>query len=251
MVRPTIWIEGLIAAGKSRLTSQLEKALRFRAFPEPVADKGFLELFYADPKRWAFSLQVEMLRRRWEIHRLAMLECRCGTTAGCLLDRGMPGDRVFAFLHYQAGNIHPLEWETYENLYGEFMSVPHLQPTILLYLDVSPEVALKRIQKRGRPSEEAVTGDYLANLRHAYEDLLHQIASGAHPWANGMKVVCVPWSTDDQPIEPIVAQVQATLATLNPVTKNPLKVPAPTQPPLALSFTSTPAVCVPAVAAVR
>jgi deoxyadenosine/deoxycytidine kinase len=210
-MKPTLWIEGLIAAGKSRLTSQLEKALGFRAFPEPVADKGYLELFYADPKRWAFSLQVEMLRRRWEIHRLAMLECRCGNVAGCLLDRGMPGDRVFAWLHYQAGNIHKLEWETYEALYAEFMSIPHLQPTMLVYLDVQPEVALERIQGRARPGEEVIGVGYLTELTGAYHRLLAEIEAGKHPWSNGMQVVKIPWSEHNLPVEPIVATIREAL----------------------------------------
>ena len=235
MAKPTIWIEGLIAAGKSRLTAQLSRALGFRAFPEPVADKGYLELFYADPRRWAFSLQVEMLRRRWDIHRLAMLECRAGTTAGCLLDRGMPGDRVFARLHYLAGNIHKLEWETYEALFGEFMSVPHLQPTMLLYLDVRPSVALQRIAGRGRPSEEAVTAEYLTALRDAYEDLIREIEIGQHPWASGMRVLRVAWSEDDQDIGPIVAKIESALPVClgEPIQAPPLP-PVPTQIPLKL-----------------
>jgi deoxyadenosine/deoxycytidine kinase len=212
VIRPTIWIEGLMGAGKSALTAQLEQTLGYRAFQEPVADKGYLEEFYADPKRWAYPLQVEMLRRRWEIHRLAQLECRVGTAKGCLLDRGMPGDRVFATLHHQAGNIHPLEWQTYEALYSEFMSVPHLQPSLLLYLDVAPEAALCRIARRARPSEGAVTLGYLRSLRDAYEALLNEIASGAHPWASGMQVVRVEWSTDNLPVQPIVEQVRMALA---------------------------------------
>lgn len=218
-MKPIIWCEGLIAAGKSSLTAALERDLGLRAFPEPVADKGYLELFYSDPKRWAFSIQVEMLRRRWEIHRLAMLEARCGTGQGCLLDRGMPGDRVFAWLHYQAGNIHRLEWETYEALFEEFMSVPHLQPTVLLYLDVSVETALRRIKLRGRPSEEAITAKYLADLKNAYELLLNAIQTGQHPWANDMRVIRVPWSEDNQPSLPIITALRAATGAPLPAFK--------------------------------
>lgn len=221
--KPVIWIEGLIAAGKSRLTDQLAKGLGYRAFPEPVADKGYLELFYQDPQRWAFSLQVEMLRRRREIHQLAMLECRCGNVKGCLLDRGMPGDRAFAWLHYQAGNIHKLEWETYEALYSDFMSIPHLQPTMLLYLDVTPEVALERIQGRARPGEQAIQLNYLSDLTVAYRELLREIESGKHPWANGMQVIKVPWSARNLPVDPIVYQIQEALFAKypHPVTEPP------------------------------
>ena len=207
-LKPNIWIEGSISAGKSRLTAQLEKALAFRSFTEPVADKGYLELFYADPKRWSFSLQVEMLRRRWDIHRLAMLECRAGSYAGTILDRGLPGDRVFAQLHYQAGNLHALEWQTYEALYSEFMSVPHLQPTILIYLDVTPETALRRVKKRNRPSEERITLDYLSALGEAYRNLLDEIEGGRHAWSKGLQVLKVAWDVDDLPIGPIVESVK-------------------------------------------
>ena len=207
-MKPNIWIEGSISAGKSRLTAQLEKALGFRSFPEPVADKGYLELFYADPKRWSFSLQVEMLRRRWDIHRLAMLECRAGTYAGTILDRGLPGDRVFARMHYQAGNLHALEWQTYEALYSEFMSVPHLQPTVLVYLDVTPATALRRIRQRNRPSEERITLDYLSTLGEAYRDLLDEIEGGRHAWSRGLQILRINWNEDNLPIEPIVGNIK-------------------------------------------
>lgn len=210
-MKPIVWVEGVIAAGKSRLTGELETALGFRGFPEPVADKGYLELFYENPKRWAFSIQVEMLRRRWELHRLAMLECKAGNVQGCIMDRGMPGDRVFAWLNYRAGNIHPLEWDTYEALFEEFMSVPHLQPSVLVYLDVDAEAAFSRIKKRGRPSEELVTLDYLADLIEAYKILLGAIERGDHPWSHGLKVIRVPWSEPNLPIEPIVQKIRLAL----------------------------------------
>ena len=207
-MKPNIWVEGNIASGKSRLTGQLEKLLGFRSFPEPVADKGYLELFYADPKRWAFSIQVEMLRRRWDIHRLAMLECRAGSYAGTILDRGLPGDRVFAWMHHQAGNLHSLEWATYEALYSEFMSVPHMQPTVLVYLDVSPERCLRRIRRRARPSEERITLDYLSALGEAYRRMLDEIEGGRHAWSRGLQILRIAWSEDDLPVDPIVENIK-------------------------------------------
>ena len=210
-MQPIIWIDGTIGAGKSTLVEQLGKALDYRIFPEPVARKSHLELFYSDPKRYAFGFQMEMMRKRWDIHRLAMLECRCATVNGCLLDRGLPGDRVFANLHYQTGNIHQYEWETYENLYNEFMSVPNLQPTLLIYLDVSPEAAYRRIHTRGRSSEDRISLWYLADLQKAYRKLLDELQAGLHAWSNGLQVLEIPWSADNQPIQPIINQVKSIL----------------------------------------
>ena len=218
--KPIVWCEGLIASGKSKITEQLSEALRFKHFTEPVADKGYLELFYQDPKRWAFSFQIEMLRRRWDIHRLAMLECKVGNCNGVIMDRGAPGDKVFGFLHYKSGNIHRLEWETYENLYSEFMSVPHLQPTMLLFLDVTPETALRRIRLRGRPSEELITLRYLEDLREAYNKLLDEIESGQHEWSKGLQVLKINWSEDNQPITPIVEQIAKMTQMQEPTRMN-------------------------------
>ena len=137
-----------------------------------------------------------------------MLECKAGTSPGTLLDRGLPGDRVFARMHYQAGNLHALEWQTYEALYSEFMSVPHLQPTVLVYLDVTPTTALRRIRQRNRPSEERITLDYLSTLGEAYRDLLDEIEGGRHAWSRGLQILRINWNEDNLPIEPIVGNIK-------------------------------------------
>jgi len=212
--KPIVWIEGSIGSGKSQIASQLSEKLKFRCFSEPVLDKGYLELFYSDPKRWAFSFQVEMLRRRWDIHRLAMLEARVGNVAGVLLDRGLPGDFVFGGLHRKAGNIHELEWQTYKALYQEFMSVPNIQPTMLIYLNVTPEKALARIKKRARPSEENITLQYLSDLQEAYLKLIYEIEGGKHPWSHGMQIVRIEWTEDHLSVDPVISQISQKLVGL-------------------------------------
>jgi len=211
MNAPILWVDGNIASGKSTLVNQLGEALGYRVFQEPVADEERLSLFYQDPKRWAFSFQIEMLRKRWAIQELAMLECRVGNIDGCILDRGMPGDHVFAYLHYVTGNISRLEWETYNALFAEFMSVPQLQPSILVYLDAKPAAALERLKKRSRPGEELVPIEYLEKLASAYEVLLRELSLGTHLWSHGMKVLRIEWSTHNLPIDPIIQKIKALL----------------------------------------
>lgn len=208
---PTLWVEGLIAAGKTTLVKTLAEELNYRALYEPVTDEELLSLFYQDPKRWAFPFQIEMLRRRGVIHELAMLESQVigSPWRGTIIDRGLPGDRVFAWLHYSQGNIHEVEWRIYEELYRKFMFVPNIQPTMLIYLDVEPEVALSRIQERGRNAEREVSIDYLKAVHGAYNGMIREVETGKHPWSRGMKVVRIPWNTDHEPVGPIADCVRA------------------------------------------
>ena len=50
-VKPLIWVEGIIGAGKSSLGKRLAEELNFRLMEEPVEENPFLEKFYDDPKR--------------------------------------------------------------------------------------------------------------------------------------------------------------------------------------------------------
>jgi deoxyadenosine/deoxycytidine kinase len=205
-----VWVEGLIGAGKTTLTKALAEKLDYREVLEPVNDNAYLDLFYTDQKRWAFSMQMDMLFRRWELHQLATFEVLTGR--GAILDRGIPGDMVFAQMHFEAGNIHKVEWETYLRMYRGLMSRVSFIPRILVYLDVDPEVALSRVTRRARNAEVGMTLDYLQNLRQMYHRLLEKIEAGAHGWASGVKVVRVDWNYDGVVVEPVVDAVCGALA---------------------------------------
>lgn len=188
-----VQLEGLIGAGKTTLGRALcarHPGVRF--LEEPVTEHGYLGEFYANPQRWAFPMQVEMLTRRARLYHLAASEVLNGRQ-GVVLDRGMPGDRVFASLHFHSGNINGLEWGTYKRLYETFAASALKHPSVLIYLDVPPEVALERVQKRGRGEESGLTLQYLEGLAGEYEDLLYWLGNERPGWAYGLKVVRIPW----------------------------------------------------------
>lgn len=200
---PIIWVEGIIGCGKSTLSRALSTRLRLRLLSEPVSSNPFLEEFYRDPKRWAYPMQVYLLHRRYNLQRLAAHEALGDAGyAGSILDRGLPGDRVFAQMHVRAGNIHPLEWMSYEYAY-DVMSASLTPPSLVLFLDVEPEKALERVIRRSRAAEGRMTLQYLRDLRDGYMDLLCQIQSGQHGWSRGMDVVRLPWNVDSQPIDQV------------------------------------------------
>ena len=204
-----VWIEGIIGAGKSTLTKLVAERLKLRAIYEPVDDNPMLTKFYADPKKYAFPMQLLLMARRHAMQQLAAWEAAHGTDfKGAVVDRGLPGDRVFCKLHVAEGNIEPEFWDVYETFY-KVMSLNLPTPSLLVFLDVEPEVAHERMQKRARAAENGVPLEYLKKLRRGYLDLMVEIESGQHSWARGMKVIRVPWNVDHQNPEPIINAISA------------------------------------------
>jgi len=201
---PIIWIEGGIGAGKTSLTAKMAEALNLRAIMEPVADNPYLGRFYEDPKRWAFPMQIELLHRRFAMQKLAAFEATsAGGYSGAILDRGLPGDRVFCRLHMLEGNMDQIEWDTYERAY-DIMTCSLIPPSLLIFLDCEPEVAMERVKKRARNEEVGVSLDYLQKLRKGYLDLMVDIESGKHAWSRGMEVMRLSWNTDHQPTDGLI-----------------------------------------------
>ncbi len=205
---PVIWVEGNIGSGKTTLTKRLAETLDLRPFLEPVESNPYLKRFYEDPKRWAFPMQVALLSHRYAMQKAAMWEAVLGR--GAILDRGLPGDRVFCRLHMLAENMSQLEWQTYDQLYN-IMACELRVPSLIVFLDVEPDVALRRIKKRARGAEVGIDIDYLERLRAGYMDLLVQIDSGQHAWAQGMSSLRVAWNADDQPLEDLTQEIVSRL----------------------------------------
>ena len=194
--RPLIWVEGVIGCGKTTFSREVGKRLNLRVIEEPVESNPYLEKFYKEPQRYAFGMQVYLLHQRYMMQRLAADEATgVGGAGGAILDRSLSGDRVFAKLHMECGNINELDWETYEMAYN-FMARNLLPPTLLIYLDVQPETAYERMKKRNRSAESGVPLEYLKQLQVGYQELLEEAERGLMPWAHAVRVSRMVWEPD-------------------------------------------------------
>jgi deoxyadenosine/deoxycytidine kinase len=192
---PLVVVESPIGSGKTTFCTEIGTRLNMRVLKEPKHERC-LRAFYADPKKYALTLQNIMLHRRYAMHQLASWEATgVGGFSGAILDRSLPGDRVFAKLHRDEGNISELDWECYESAHCT-MARQFLPPTLLIYLDVQPEIAFKRMNNRGRDYERGVTLEYLQKLRAGYQELLREAEHGLLPWGHSIRVTRILWNQD-------------------------------------------------------
>eukprot|EP00003_Mantamonas_plastica_P023229 TRINITY_DN4138_c0_g1_i1.p1 TRINITY_DN4138_c0_g1~~TRINITY_DN4138_c0_g1_i1.p1 ORF type:complete len:348 (+),score=120.65 TRINITY_DN4138_c0_g1_i1:419-1462(+) len=193
-------IEGNISAGKSTLTRQLGKLTGFKEFLEPTLNNTYLEKFYEDPKKWALTMQVWLLRQRYKIY-VHALKYVLETGNGVILDRSIFSDSVFAEQNTIDENIDSVGYEYYKALRAQLLDnlpIPH----VTLYLDTSAEVCYNRIHDvRARDFEEGIPLAYLAGLNKCYLNFVEQMKE------TGSSVVAIDWN-DFGDVETIAEQVK-------------------------------------------
>ncbi|VTT42380.1 deoxynucleoside kinase [Streptococcus porcinus] len=147
-----IVLAGTIGAGKSSLAAALGDYLGTDVFYEVVDNNPVLDLYYQDPKKYAFLLQIFFLNKRFKSIKEAY------KADNNVLDRSIFEDELFLKLNYKNGNVTKAELDIYQellaNMLEELEGMPKKRPDLLIYIDVSFEKMLERITKRGRSFEQ-------------------------------------------------------------------------------------------------
>lgn len=169
-------ILGTIGAGKSTMAKALqdviiEKEGRCEGLWEPVETNPLLPLYYKDPKRYAFSMQVNMLNKRYEQQILAQDLAMDGISS--VQDSSMFGDSCFVEMLKDDGILCDEEVNVYGELFAN-MSRNIMYPSLIVYLDCPAEVAKQRVIKRGRECEKDISIYYLASLKLQIERLVKE-----------------------------------------------------------------------------
>lgn len=171
-------IEGLICSGKTTFLERVQEYLNgislssHTIFETP--SKHFLQLFYSDMRKYAFSFQMDMLRQRQRCNEISLsLAGRCdqyGVTSGkpsiVWNDRSMIGDPVFFMLHLVKKNITPEESVVYSKV---LESMGPYRYDRVIFFDVEAEEAVRRSEERRRKTgDPPIPLDYMRELRCAY-----------------------------------------------------------------------------------
>ncbi len=160
-----IVVEGAIGVGKTSLVLLLNKKFNAKHNLEVVEENPFLSKFYNDIERYAFQTQIFFLLSRYK----QQLELAQQDLFSQLIfsDYLFDKDRIFAHLNL-SGN----ELSMYEHLY-EIMVKDIPRPDLIIYLQASTEMLMKRIAMRDRTFERKISYEYMRRLNLAYEEFFY------------------------------------------------------------------------------
>lgn len=169
-----IVLSGTIGAGKTSLTEMLADHLGSKAFYESVDDNPILPLFYENPKKYGFLLQIYFLNKR-----LAQIKEARATGVRNILDRSIYEDALLFQLTADLDRATQTEVDIYkslvDNMMAEIAGVEDVKnPDLLIHVRVSFDTMLARIKKRGRSFEQIDDNpdlyDYYKELNQRYDD---------------------------------------------------------------------------------
>lgn len=171
--RKFIAIAGNIGAGKSSLLEFLTSTYDVQPFYEPNEANPYLEDFYRDMRRWAFSSQLFFLSNKFRIHQQA------DRAPGVVIqDRTIFEDaEIFATALRQMRKIDARDWETYWSFYQTILAAIR-PPDLMIYLHCSIRTLRKRIRLRGRAMEQDIPLPYLRRLQRLYQDWIERYDLG-------------------------------------------------------------------------
>lgn len=160
-----VTVAGNIGSGKSSLTKLLSQHFGWSAFYESVEDNPYLADFYKDMSRWAFTLQVYFLSKRFNDHKKIV-----DGTASVIQDRSIYEDaEIFARNLHVIGKMDTRDYTNYVELY-RVMTQYLRPPDLMIFLDARIETLLKQIARRGRDYEQSIPRSYLEQLSDNYKD---------------------------------------------------------------------------------
>ena len=188
-----IIVEGIIGAGKTTFSKLLSEELECMWLREPDEEQGnpYLSKFYADPKRWALTMQLHLLNKRFRMHKHAQWNS-LQSGQNVVLDRSYFGDTAFARLQYKTGTLTLDEYNTYTLCYHN-MTSNVLLPQICIHLITSPDICAERINKRmsiqtGRECENAIDITYLKQLEVEETNMIDVLDT------QGVYVIKIDWN---------------------------------------------------------
>ena len=168
-----IAIAGNIGAGKTSLTKQLSKSLKYKSYYEDVIANPYLDDFYNHMERWSFNLQIYFLNSRFK--QLVSID---KGKENVIQDRTIYEDSfIFAPNLNAMGLMTQRDYDNYLSLFDTMINLVK-PPDLLVYLQSSIPNLVNKIHKRGRDYEKTISIEYLSRLNERYEAWITNYNSG-------------------------------------------------------------------------
>ncbi|MDZ7876596.1 MAG: deoxynucleoside kinase [Saprospiraceae bacterium] len=158
-----IAIEGNIGAGKTTFCTLLSDEINCRLILEQFTDNPFLPLFYEQPDRYAFPVELFFMTERHKQLQEALTNLDIFTPLSI-------ADYFFIkTLLFAKNNLNTEEFRLFKRLF-KVLNSTYPKPELLVYLHRSVDDLLRNIKKRGRTYETDISADYLTEIQNGYFD---------------------------------------------------------------------------------
>jgi len=196
-----IVVEGPIGVGKTSFAELLAERLQARKLLEGPEENPFLSQFYTDMRRHAFQTQLYFLlnrfRQQQELVQFDLFK------QFLVSDYLFAKDKIFAYL-----TLDDNELGLYERLHP-LLEMRVQKPDLVLYLQASNDVLMRRIQLRARPNERELTRTYLEDVNAAYNHFFFHYSASPLLVVNTNEIDFVKHKED---FEDLVKQVETVRA---------------------------------------
>jgi len=161
-----IAVDGPIGAGKSSLARILAADLGAKMVLEDPDANPFLSLFYENPEQYAFQTQIFFLLSRYRQQKELLQRDLFEGQVVC--DYLFAKDLLFAQM-----NLSDEEFQLYLQIY-KLLDQKLPKPDVTIFLQATPEVLFKRIDKREKGYEANIDPEYVANVSQNYSQFFFQ-----------------------------------------------------------------------------
>jgi deoxyguanosine kinase len=156
-----IAIEGNIGAGKTTFCELLAAETNCRLVLEQFTDNPFLPLFYEQPERYAFPVELFFMTERHKQLQEAL------ANADLFAPLSIADYFFIKTLLFAKNNLNSEEFRLFQRLF-DVLNSTYPKPELLVYLHRSVDDLMRNIRKRGRTFETDISADYLTEIQNGY-----------------------------------------------------------------------------------
>lgn len=148
----------------------LREEYNCRLILEEFADNPFLPLFYKEPERFAFTVELFFMTERHEQMERSLMNQD-------LFKEFTIADYTFIkTLLFASKNLPNEKFRLFQKMFNVLnQSLP--KPDLLVYFHRNVDILLDHIAKRGREYEKNITGEYLTQIQNGYFEYFRNILS--------------------------------------------------------------------------
>jgi deoxyadenosine/deoxycytidine kinase len=174
-------LEGIIGCGKTTVLDLLERE-GYHVIREDIAEwTELLNLFYADQRRWALTLQTKIF-----MHFVGRKQDEGKGDVRIWERSPVSNVKVFYDMLCQMSMINPVEQAVFESLVRELS----WEPDRILYLKLDPEQAMARVQQRDGKEDKGVTLEYQKALHLKHDKVMGEIGAVALDATQSPEDIC-------------------------------------------------------------